>query len=91
VRELGRESQAGRLQPEAITPERIQEHLYTRDLPDLDLLIRTGGEHRISNYLLWQCAYAELYVTDTLWPDFSPAAFDAAVREFARRERRYGQ
>ncbi|HEY9686447.1 MAG TPA: polyprenyl diphosphate synthase [Coleofasciculaceae cyanobacterium] len=91
VRELGLEIQAGCLQPEAITPEMIQERLYTRDLPELDLLIRTGGEHRISNYLLWQCAYAELYVTETLWPDFSPAAFDTAVREFARRERRYGQ
>jgi undecaprenyl diphosphate synthase len=91
MQELGREIQAGRLQPEAITPEMLQEHLYTSDLPDLDLMIRTGGEHRISNYLLWQCAYAELYVTDTLWPDFSPVAFDAAIREFARRERRYGQ
>lgn len=91
MRQLGREIQEGSLQPDDITEERIQNLLYTDGLPDPDLLIRTGGEYRISNYLLWQCAYAEFYVTDTLWPDFSPDAFDEAIREFARRERRYGQ
>ena len=91
VQELGREIQAGRLQPGDISPELIESRLYTAGLPDLDLLIRTGGDHRISNYLLWQCAYTELYITETLWPDFSTQAFDAAVREFIRRERRYGQ
>jgi undecaprenyl diphosphate synthase len=91
MRELGKAIQSGDLQPEAITEERVQSLLYTEGLPEPDLLIRTGGEYRISNYLLWQCAYAEFYVTETLWPDFSPSAFDEAIHEFARRERRYGQ
>lgn len=91
MRHLGQAVQDGTLKPEEITEERVQEHLYTQGLPDPDLLIRTGGEYRISNYLLWQCAYAEFYITETLWPDFSPQAFDEALREFARRERRYGQ
>ena len=91
MRQLGQSIQAGDLQPEDITEERIQALLYTQDLPDPDLLIRTGGEYRISNYLLWQCAYAEFYVTETLWPDFTIEAFNAALQEFARRERRYGQ
>lgn len=88
---LGRAIQAGQLQPDAITETLLGQHLYTQGLPDLDLLIRTGGDNRISNYLLWQAAYAELYFTPTLWPDFSPHAFDAAVETFAQRERRYGQ
>ena len=91
MRQLGKQIQAGDLTPETITEESITPLLYTNGLPELDLLIRTGGECRISNYLLWQCAYAELYITETLWPDFSPAAFNLAVEEFARRERRYGQ
>jgi len=91
MRQMGRDIQSGQLQPDEITEERIQSLLYTNGLPDPDLLIRTGGEYRISNYLLWQCAYAEFYVTETLWPDFSPQAFDEAIHEFARRERRYGQ
>lgn len=91
VQEMAKDVQAGQLDPEAIDEESIRQHLYTADLPNLDMLVRTGGEQRISNYLLWQCAYAELYVTDTLWPDFNHEAFDAAVAEFARRERRYGQ
>jgi undecaprenyl diphosphate synthase len=65
-------------------------HLDTADLPPLDLLIRTSGEVRLSNFLLWQSAYAELYFTDTLWPDFKPADLQAALDHFARRERRYG-
>ncbi len=91
MRTLGEAIQQGHLSPADITEERIQSHLYTEGLPDLDLLIRTGGDSRISNYLLWQCAYAEFYVTETLWPDFSPKAFEQAVSEFAKRERRYGQ
>jgi undecaprenyl diphosphate synthase len=91
MRQLGQAVQAGALQPEDITEAHVQERLYTQGLPDPDLLIRTGGEYRMSNYLLWQCAYAEFYVTETLWPDFSPQAFDEALQEFARRERRYGQ
>jgi undecaprenyl diphosphate synthase len=88
---LGQEIQSGLLTPDALTEADIERHLYTRGLPALDMLIRTGGEYRISNYLLWQCAYAELYTTETLWPAFSPSAFDAAIQEFAHRERRYGR
>jgi undecaprenyl diphosphate synthase len=91
MRELGHEIQAGKLPPEAINEALIQSRLYTQGLPDLDLLIRTGGDSRISNFLLWQSAYAEFYVTETLWPDFSPQAFEQAVAGFAQRERRYGQ
>ena len=69
----------------------IEERLYTTGLPPLDLLIRTGRETRISNFLIWQATYAELYFTDRLWPDFSPAAFDEALIEFARRHRRFGR
>jgi len=69
----------------------IRARLYTADVPDLDLLIRTGGEQRISNFLIWQAAYAELYFCDILWPDFDPAAFDEAVAEFSRRTRRFGR
>jgi len=69
----------------------IAARLYGTHLPELDLLIRTGGEQRISNFLLWQAAYAELYFTDRLWPDFDPAAFDAALSEYARRSRRFGR
>jgi undecaprenyl diphosphate synthase len=74
-----------------IDEEAIQRRLYTADLPPLDLLIRTGGEQRISNFLIWQAAYAELYFSERLWPDFDPAEFDAALAEFARRSRRFGR
>lgn len=90
VRRLAREVQAGRLKPEDINAELLSACLYTGDLPDPDLIIRTGGEMRLSNYLLWQAAYAELYVTPVLWPDFTPAEFEKAVAEFCRRNRRYG-
>ncbi len=69
----------------------IRAHLYTADVPDLDLLIRTGGEQRISNFLIWQAAYAELYFCDTLWPDFDSSTLDAALSEFAHRTRRFGR
>jgi undecaprenyl diphosphate synthase len=88
---LGKAIQTGALAPEDITEDSIRAHLYTHELPDPDLLIRTGGEYRTSNYLLWQCAYTEFYVTETLWPDFNTEAFDTAVQTFANRERRYGQ
>ena len=74
----------------AITAEAIEAHLDTADMPPLDLLIRTSGEVRLSNFLLWQSAYAELYFTDRLWPDFKPADLRAALDQFARRDRRYG-
>ena len=74
----------------AITPDSIAAELDTADMPPLDLLIRTSGEVRLSNFLLWQAAYAEMIFTDTLWPDFTPAHLQAALDEFSRRERRYG-
>ena len=74
----------------AITAETIDAHLDTADMPPLDLLIRTSGEVRLSNFLLWQSAYAELYFTDILWPDFKPADLKAALDHFSRRDRRYG-
>jgi undecaprenyl diphosphate synthase len=74
----------------AITAEAIDRHLYTSDMPPLDLIIRTSGEHRLSNFLLWQAAYTEFYFTDVLWPDFTPAHLQAALANFAKRERRYG-
>mgnify|MGYP000641301365 CR=1 FL=1 len=69
----------------------INEHLYTRNLPDVDLLIRTSGEQRISNFLLWQIAYAELYFTNTLWPDFTKEDLNHAIIEYQKRERRFGK
>jgi undecaprenyl diphosphate synthase len=76
--------------PSDIDEEMLAENLYTADIPDPDLLIRTSGEKRISNFLLWQLAYAELIFVDTLWPDFSQEDFAEALSEFQRRERRYG-
>ena len=69
----------------------INEHLYTHNLPDVDLLIRTSGEHRISNFLLWQIAYAELYFTDVLWPDFKEQDLHEAIISYQKRERRFGK
>jgi undecaprenyl diphosphate synthase len=85
------EVQQGRLQPEQITPERLQSYLVTAQLPVPDLCVRTGGEHRISNFLLWQMAYTELYFSDLLWPDFKHEAMRAALCDFARRQRRFGK
>ena len=78
------------LQPQEITEQALQDRLWTKGVPDVDLLIRTSGEHRISNFLLWQCAYAELYMTDLLWPDFGPAELKDALEDYAQRERRFG-
>ncbi len=86
-----RRAVADGLRPEEVDEEAIRSRLYTADGPDLDLLIRTGGEQRISNFLIWQAAYAELYFTDVLWPDFAPATLDAALAEYARRSRRFGR
>ena len=76
--------------PDDITEDDIGRHLYTRGLPELDLLVRTSGELRISNFLLWQAAYSEIYVTDTLWPDFRRTHLLEAVVDFQRRDRRFG-
>jgi undecaprenyl diphosphate synthase len=91
VRTLAREVAEGRLTPEAIDENAVRARLYTADLPDPDLLIRTSGEHRISNFLLWQLAYAELYISPVLWPDFSRADLFAALLDYQRRERRFGR
>jgi undecaprenyl diphosphate synthase len=77
--------------PEAIDEAAISAALYTSGVPDPDLVIRTGGEQRLSNFLVWQAAYAELYTTEILWPDFGPEAFDGALLEYARRTRRFGR
>ncbi len=90
VRDLAQRVRSGQLQPDEITEERIGNSLYTAGLPDPDLVIRTAGEMRISNFLLWQISYAELYVTPVLWPDFRGPDLYAAMQEFARRERRFG-
>jgi undecaprenyl diphosphate synthase len=76
--------------PGEIDEETLARHLFTRDIPDPDLIVRTSGEHRLSNFLLWQSAYAELYFTPTLWPDFGPEHLRAAVEDYARRDRRFG-
>lgn len=81
----------GILAPERITDETIREHLTTSFMPDPDLLIRTGGEYRISNYLLWQCAYTEFYFCDTYWPDFDEKELRKAIGDFQARERRFGK
>lgn len=90
VRSLAADARAGGVDPATIEASDIEARLDTHDLPPLDLLIRTSGEKRLSNFLLWQAAYAELLFVDTLWPDFDGAALADAVAEFSRRERRYG-
>ena len=91
VRKLAREVAAGRLQPDEVDEDLIHRNLYTRALPDPDLLIRTSGEMRISNFLLWQIAYAEIHVTETLWPDFGERDIFSALIDYQRRERRFGR
>ncbi|MGI5989252.1 MAG: isoprenyl transferase [Lachnospiraceae bacterium] len=90
VQEIAREAKDGRLDPEAISEDTISAHLDTRDLPDPDLLIRTSGEERLSNYLPWQLAYTEFYFTDVYWPDFGRDDLIEAVRKYNQRERRFG-
>lgn len=91
VKSLIKAAQNGTLDPDTLSYEQIVQHLYTADLPDPDLVIRTSGELRLSNFLLLQSAYAEIYFCDTLWPDFEEADFLAALEEYAKRERRYGK
>ena len=90
AREIAREVAAGRLDPERVDEHVLARHLYAPDMPDVDLLVRTSGECRISNFLLWELAYSELVFVETLWPDFRRANLFAAVREYQRRERRFG-
>jgi len=91
VQTIAAECMRSELTPAGITAEILESHLYTAGLPDPDLLIRTGGENRLSNFLLWQASYAELYFTETLWPDFRKDDFLAAICDFQRRQRRFGK
>ena len=91
AKQLALQVRENKLAPEAITESALSANTCLAQLPELDLLIRTGGDFRISNFLLWQAAYAELYFTDVLWPDFDEQAFDKAIEVFEQRERRYGQ
>ncbi|TXC78904.1 isoprenyl transferase [Luteibaculum oceani] len=88
---LAKKLKSGEIQEEDITPEAISKELYTKDIPDPDLLIRTSGETRISNFLLYQAAYAELYFTPILWPDFDKSEFYKAILDYQKRERRFGK
>ena len=90
MRVLAVRAVAGEFEPESIDEEMVSRHLFTADIPDPDLLIRTSGEQRISNFLLWQCAYSELVFTKTLWPDFGEADLQQAIADYGGRERRYG-
>ncbi len=91
VRQLSAKVAAGNLQAEEIDEETVSTHLYTRNIPDPDLLIRTSGEMRISNFMLWQIAYAEIYITDTLWPDFNRAEYIKILKDYQERDRRFGK
>src|SRR5438874_3539194 len=90
VRAIAGKVKLGKLEPADINEKIISDHLWTRSIPDPDLLIRTSGEMRVSNFLLWQISYAELVITPTLWPDFRKPQFLAALEEYARRHRRFG-
>lgn len=90
VRAIARDVRAGKLDPDDVDEARIASYLFTADLPDPDVLIRPGGEHRLSNFLLYQAAYTELVLTDTFWPDFGRAEFSRALEEFRGRLRRFG-
>ena len=90
ARQFARECAAGERTPEQLDTALFERHLFSAGLPDPDLIIRPGGEKRVSNFLLWQCAYAEFIFTDTLWPDFKKEDLDAALLEYQHRQRRYG-
>lgn len=91
ARAIAQAAQAGKINPDELDYEQFAQHLYTKDLPDPDLVIRTSGEARLSNFLLLQAAYAEIYFTPVLWPDFDEKQFKLALSDYAARERRYGQ
>ena len=90
MRAIAGEVAAGRLKPSAVTERTIERHLYLPDLPDVDLFVRSSGEQRTSNFLLWQSAYAEMVFLDTLWPDFRRRHLWQAIDQYASRERRFG-
>jgi len=91
IQSIARKVQAGQLAPAAIDADLLSRSLYTRDYPDPDLLIRTSGEMRLSNFLLWQLSYTEFYITETLWPDFRESDLLEAVQDFGKRHRRFGE
>ncbi|KPJ94678.1 MAG: UDP pyrophosphate synthase [Gammaproteobacteria bacterium SG8_11] len=91
AQQVAQKALSGELQASDITPELIGQHVSLADLPEPDLFIRTGGEQRVSNFLLWQLAYTELFFTETLWPDFSTAKLDEAILSFSKRQRRFGR
>jgi undecaprenyl diphosphate synthase len=91
MQQLASKCAAGEFEACAITEEMVSQHLDTAGLPDPELIIRTGGEYRLSNFLLWQASYAEIYVTETMWPDFSKEAFHEAIRNYQQRQRRFGR
>ena len=91
MKNIGRSLKNGSIQEEDITEDFISSHLYTQGLPDPDLLIRTGGEARLSNFLLWQASYAEIYFTDTPWPDFTKQSLQEAILHYQQRQRRFGK
>jgi len=90
VRRIARDVRDGRLDPEAVGEHTIADRLYTAGMPDPDLLIRTAGEMRVSNFLLWQISYCEIWVTDVFWPDFDVEHLHQAIRDYAARDRRFG-
>ena len=90
VRRIAEKVKTGQIEPADITEKVFSDHLWTRNMPDPDLLIRTSGEMRVSNFLLWQISYSELVITPTLWPDFRKPQFFEALEEYARRHRRFG-
>jgi len=91
VQTIASQTREGKINIDSITPELVSKHLYTKNIPDPDLLIRTGGEMRISNFLLWQIAYTEINITNTLWPDFDKDEFIHILKDYQQRERRFGK
>ena len=91
VKQIAQKSKNGQIDPQSINAEIVAQHLYTKGIPDPDLLIRTSGEMRISNFLLWQIAYSEIHITPTYWPDFSRDEFYRILKDYQQRERRYGR
>ena len=91
VKQIAQKLKNGQIDPQSINAEIVAQHLYTKGIPDPDLLIRTSGEMRISNFLLWQIAYSEIHITPTYWPDFSRDEFYQILKDFQKRERRFGQ
>ena len=90
VKAIAADAVSGKINPVQITPDTVDKYLTTAGRPDPDLLIRTGGDNRVSNFLLWQIAYSEIYITNTYWPDFSKEDFFRAILEYQSRERRFG-